>query len=258
MFWFIVISLIIAAFVLVLLDKTSKFPSKKHEKLAANLWVEESQSEVDYQKQIRKERINKIVKYIIVYLFLTVVAFFVVFPFYYMFAASLMTQDEVLASPPTLIPTSLKFVNFKIAMNQPGINFGTYMINTIIVGVFSTLGTLITTVLSAYAFARLNFKGRDLLFSIFVATMMIPGEVLVITNYITVCHRDRLALSNTYAAMIIPFWVSTYYIFLLRNTFKQIPNELYYAAKVDGTGDFKYLLKVMLPIASPTIITITT
>ena len=102
-----------------------------------------------------------------------------------------------------------------------------------------------------------RFLSRDLLFSMFIATMMIPGEILVITNYVTVCSENILNWYNTYEAMIIPFWVSTYYIFLLRNTFKQIPNELYYAAKVDGTGDFKYLLKVMVPIAMPTLITIT-
>lgn len=257
MFKFIIISLIIAAFVLAILIKCSNYPSVKHKRLSKKLWVEQTESEVDYQKQIRKERILKVVKYTIVYLFLTIVAFFVVFPFYYMFAASLMTQDEVLGYPPTLIPKSLQFINFRIAMSQPGVNFGKYMVNTLIVGVFSTIGTLVTTVLSAYAFARLNFRGKDLLFTIFIATMMIPGEVLVITNYITVCHVDKLGWYDTYQAMIVPFWVSTYYIFLLRNNFKQIPNELYYAAKVDGTSDFKYLLKVMIPIASPTIITIT-
>ena len=255
MFWFILISLIAAAFVLVVLDKCSKYPSQKHKRLAANLWVEETQSEVDYQKQIRRERINKVIRYIIAYSLLSVAAFFIIFPFYWMFATSVKSAAETAQYPPTIIPNEVYFSNFRRSMQAAP--FGTYMINTLIVGIFSTLGTIITTVLSAYAFARLNFKGRDLLFSLFIATMMIPGEVLVITNYVTVCSENILGWYNTYEAMIIPFWVSTYYIFLLRNTFKQIPNELYYAAKVDGTSDFKYLLKVMLPIASPTIITIT-
>ena len=255
MFWFIILSLILAAFVLKVLDKTNKFPSKKHSKLAANLVKEESQSEVDYQKQIRKEKIGKLIRYIVAYLLLSIAAFFIIFPFYWMFATSVKTAEETALYPPTIIPNEAHFSNFRRAMTQAP--FGTYMINTLIVGIFSTLGTLVTTVLTAYAFARLNFKGRDLLFSMFIATMMIPGEILVITNYVTVCSENILNWYNTYEAMIIPFWVSTYYIFLLRNTFKQIPNELYYAAKVDGTGDFKYLLKVMLPIASPTIITIT-
>ena len=255
MFWLILLSLILAAFVLSVLDKSNKYPSKKHKKLATNLWVEESQSEVDYQKQIRKEKIGKIVRYIVAYTLLSIAAFFIIFPFYWMFATSVKTAEETILYPPTIIPNEVHFSNFRRAMTQAP--FGTYMINTLIVGIFSTLGTLVTTVLSAYAFARLNFKGKDLLFSIFIATMMIPGEILVITNYVTVCSENILNWYNTYEAMIVPFWVSTYYIFLLRNTFKQIPNELYYAAKVDGTSDFKYLLKVMLPIASPTIITIT-
>ena len=255
MLWFILVSLIIAAFVLKLLTKTNKCPSIKHKRLAANLVVEQSQSEVDYQKQIRKEKIGKIVRYIVAYTLLSVAAFFIIFPFYWMFATSVKSAQETAQYPPTIIPNEVYFSNFKRAMTQAP--FGTYMINTVIVGIFSTLGTLVTTVLTAYAFARLNFKGRDLLFSMFIATMMIPGEILVITNYVTVCSENILNWYNTFEAMIIPFWVSTYYIFLLRNTFKQIPNELYYAAKVDGTGDFKYLLKVMLPIASPTIITIT-
>lgn len=255
MFWFILLSLILAAFVLSVLDKTNKYPSQKHKKLAAKLLVEESQSEVDYQKQIRKEKVGKVIRYIVAYTLLSVAAFFIIFPFYWMFATSVKTAQETVQYPPTIIPNEVHFSNFRRAMTQAP--FGTYMINTLIVGIFSTIGTLVTTVLSAYAFARLNFKGKDLLFSMFIATMMIPGEILVITNYVTVCSENVLNWYNTYEAMIVPFWVSTYYIFLLRNTFKQIPNELYYAAKVDGTSDFKYLLKVMLPIASPTIITIT-
>lgn len=255
MFWFILLSLILAAFVLKTLDKCNKFPSNKHKRLAANLWVEDSQSEIDYQKQIRREKINTVIRYIIAYTLLSFAAFFIIFPFYWMFATSVKSAEETAMYPPTIIPNEVFFSNFRISMQAAP--FGTYMINTLIVGIFSTLGTIVTTVLSAYAFARLNFKGRELLFSIFIATMMIPGEVLVITNYVTVCSESALNWYNTYQAMIVPFWVSTYYIFLLRNTFKQIPNELYYAAKVDGTSDFKYLLKVMLPIASPTIITIT-
>ena len=255
MFWLVLLSLILAAFVLKVLDKSNKFPSIKHKKLAANLWVEESQSEVDYQKQIRKEKINKVIRYFVAYTLLSFAAFFIIFPFYWMFATSVKTAEETALYPPTIIPNEVHFSNFRRAMTEAP--FGTYMINTLIVGVFSTIGTIVTTVLSAYAFARLNFKGRELLFSMFIATMMVPGEILVITNYVTVCSENVLGWYNTYEAMIVPFWVSTYYIFLLRNTFKQIPNELYYAAKVDGTSDFKYLLKVMLPIASPTIITIT-
>ena len=140
-------------------------------------------------------------------------------------------------------------------------DFGTYMINTIVVGAFSTLGTLITTILGAFAFARLKFKGRDALFAIFLMTMMIPGEMMVISNYITVAAFGWIGSGQTlieaYAAMIVPFWISVFYIYLLRQNFKQIPNELYLAAKVDGKSDWNYLWKVMVPLAAPTLISIT-
>ena len=125
--------------------------------------------------------------------------------------------------------------------------------NTIFVGICTTGGTLITTVLAAFAFARLNFKGKEVLFSILLATMMIPGEIFVITNYTTIASWD---MKNTYPALVLPFIVSVFYIFFLRQTFRQIPNELYLAAKVDGTGDFKYLWKVMIPMAKATITSI--
>jgi multiple sugar transport system permease protein len=112
---------------------------------------------------------------------------------------------------------------------------------------------MVTTVLAAFAFARLNFKGKEVLFSILLATMMIPGEIFVITNYATV---SSLGWKNTYTALVLPFMVSVFYIFFLRQTFRQIPNELYLAAKVDGTGDFKYLWKVMIPMAKSTITSI--
>lgn len=251
----IIVSLVIALFAFIIIKKVINSPSAKNQRLSARLYEDNNVVELEFQKQIRKETISKIIRYIISYTLLTFIAILVAFPFYWMFATSLKSIEEINRTVQTIIPEELHFENFPNAMRQA--NFGRYMVNTLIVGVFSTIGTLITTITAAYAFARLNFKGRDLLFTIFIATMMIPGEMLVLTNYITVASKDFLDWNNTYQAMIVPFWVSTYYIFLLRNTFKQIPNELYYAAKVDGTSDFKYLLKVMLPIASPTIITIT-
>ena len=214
-----------------------------------NTMIGDSVSEV-----IRREKTIKIIKYIVTYTFLTAVAIFIIAPFYWMIITSLKSTEEVNLPDPTYFPRKIIWSNYRVAMTMSGTYFGRYMINTVIVGVFSTIGTLITTVLSAFAFARLNFKGRDILFTVFLATMMIPGEMMVITNYITV---SRLGWINTYQAMIVPFWVSVFYIYLLRQNFKQIPNELYYAAKVDGTGDFQYLLKIMVPIAMPTLITIT-
>ena len=133
-------------------------------------------------------------------------------------------------------------------------NLGRLFVNTMIVGVISTLLSLVITVLSAFAFARLEFKGKDLLFSALLATMMIPGELFTITNYSTV---TQFGWMNTYTVLIVPFLVSVFYIYLLRQNFMQIPNELYLAAKVDGTSDLKYLWKVMVPLALPTLISIT-
>lgn len=193
-----------------------------------------------------------ILKNILVYGFLGIMAIIVVVPFYWMIISALKTQAETEMIPPTLFPQFLNFQNFPNAMMQA--DFARYIYNTIFVGVVSTVGTVVTTIFAAFAFARLEFKGKNILFTLFLATMMIPGEMMVITNYITVA---RLGWIDTYQALIIPFVVSVFYIYLLRQNFKQIPNELYLAAKVDGTGDFKYLLRVMVPIAMPTIISIT-
>ena len=133
-------------------------------------------------------------------------------------------------------------------------NLGRLFLNTMYVGIVSTLLSLVITILSAFAFARLEFKGKNALFGALLATMMIPGELFTITNYSTV---TKLGWMNTYTVLIVPFLVSVFYIYLLRQNFMQIPDELYLAAKVDGTGDFKYLLKVMIPLSLPTLISIT-
>lgn len=204
-------------------------------------------------KNIEKSyKAELILKNILVYGFLGIMAIIVVVPFYWMIISALKTQAETEMIPPTLFPQFLNFQNFPNAMMQA--DFARYIYNTIFVGVVSTVGTVVTTIFAAFAFARLEFKGKNILFTLFLATMMIPGEMMVITNYITVA---RLGWIDTYQALIIPFVVSVFYIYLLRQNFKQIPNELYLAAKVDGTGDFKYLLRVMVPIAMPTIISIT-
>ena len=153
---------------------------------------------------------------------------------------------------PTFWPKKILFSNYSEAFTTA--NLGSLFINTMIVGVSSTLLSLIITVLSAFAFARLEFKGRDTMFTLLLATMMIPGELFTITNYTTVTQLNWM---NTYTVLIVPFLVSVFYIFLLRQNFLQIPNELYLAAKVDGTSDLKYLWKVMVPLALPTLISIT-
>jgi multiple sugar transport system permease protein len=133
--------------------------------------------------------------------------------------------------------------------------------NTVIISFITTIGTTITTILSAFAFSRLNFKGRDALFAILLGTMMVPGEIFILTNFLTINKFGwydifNQSYSDAILAMTVPFLVSVFYIFYLRQTFKQIPNELYFAAKVDGTSDFKYLLRIMIPVAMPTIVTI--
>ncbi len=210
---------------------------------------------MDADQIIKRERVFKIIKYVLLYFFLIMMAFFVIVPFYWMFLVSLKTTAELEAPIQSLFTTHPQWINYKMALSTTEFNYGRLLYNTILVGVISTAGSLITTVLAAFAFARLKFKGSELVFSLFMATMMIPGEMMTITNYKTVVAD--LKWGNTYQALIVPFIVSVFYIYLLRQTFKQIPDELYYAAKVDGTGDFKYLLKIMIPIGMPTIITIT-
>lgn len=189
---------------------------------------------------------------ILTYLFLFVLAVIMVFPFYWMINSSLKSLDEYYQATPTFFPNKIHFENYKNAWESA--DFGRYMINTLIVGVTSTVLSLFITIFAAFAFSRLKFKGRDALFSILLATMMIPGEMFTITNYQTI---STLNWKESYTVLIVPFLVSVFYIYLLRQNFKQIPDSLYYAAKVDGTSDMKYLFKVMVPLSMPSIISIT-
>jgi multiple sugar transport system permease protein len=179
-------------------------------------------------------------------------ALIVLFPFYWMIISSLKTLEEYRRSVPTFFPQHIMFSNYAEAFTTASL--GRLFYNTMIVGVISTILSLVITVLSAFAFARLEFKGRDAMFGALLATMMIPGELFTITNYSTV---TQLGWMNTYTVLIVPFLVSVFYIYLLRQNFMQIPNELYLAAKVDGTSDLKYLWKVMVPLSLPTLISIT-
>ncbi len=208
--------------------------------------------EKDLQKTTSAQRVTKVLVKFMVYAFLIVMAVIVLFPFYWMIISSLKTLDEYRLSQPTFFPQVIMFSNYADAFTTASL--GRLFINTMIVGVASTLLSLVITVLSAFAFARLEFKGKELLFSGLLATMMIPGELFTITNFVTV---TEFGWRNTYTVLIVPFLVSVFYIFLLRQNFMQIPNELYLAAKVDGTSDLKYLWKVMVPLSLPTLISIT-
>ena len=208
--------------------------------------------ERDIQQVSAQQKVVKFVVKLMVYLFLIVMALVVLFPFYWMIISSLKDLAEYRLSAPTFWPKKILFSNYAEAFTTASL--GRLFLNTMYVGVVSTILSLIITVLSAFAFARLEFKGRETLFAALLATMMIPGELFTITNYSTV---TQLGWMNTYTVLIVPFLVSVFYIFLLRQNFMQIPNELYLAAKVDGSGDLKYLWKVMIPLSLPTLISIT-
>ena len=212
-----------------------------------NIMTERNIQQVSIQQRV----VQFLVKFFL-YAFLIVMALVVLFPFYWMIISSLKTLDEYRLSVPTFWPHRVMMSNYADAFTTA--NLGRLFVNTMIVGVVSTILSLIITVLSAFAFARLEFKGRETMFAALLATMMIPGELFTITNYATV---TQLGWMNTYTVLIVPFLVSVFYIFLLRQNFMQIPNELYLAAKVDGSGDLKYLWKVMIPLSLPTLISIT-
>ncbi len=197
---------------------------------------------------------------VFLYLFLIVMAIIVLFPFYWMINSSLKTLSEYNLAVPTFFPKQVMFSNYADAFSTA--NLGRLFLNTCYVGIVSTLLSLVITVLSAFAFARLEFKGKNALFAALLATMMIPGELFTITNYQSVAQFTKIPVlswmgTGTYGVLIVPFLVSVFYIYLLRQNFLQIPNELYLAAKVDGTGDLKYLWKVMIPLSLPTLISIT-
>ena len=208
--------------------------------------------ERDMQKVSVNQRIGKIIALVLVYAFLIFMAIAVLFPFYWMLNSSLKSLDEYRQSVPAFWPKKVLFSNYATAFTKA--NLGRLFMNTLYVGLVSTILSLVITVLSAFAFARLEFKGKNVLFAALLATMMIPGELFTITNYITV---SNFGWKNTYTVLIVPFLVSVFYIYLLRQNFLQIPNELYLAAKVDGTSDIKYLWKVMIPLSLPTLISIT-
>jgi multiple sugar transport system permease protein len=215
----------------------------------------------------KAQKVGHIVGTVLIYAFLLFMSLIVLFPFYWMIITSLKSTTEIRSLHQTFFPINVLWSNYITVFNS--FNFLTYVGNTLVVGILSTIGTLITTIFSAFAFARLNFRGKNVLFAILLATMMIPGEMMVITNYITVAklpwyefstgtltHTWLTYKDSVFASMIIPFWVSVFYIYLLRQNFKQIPNELYLAAKVDGKSDWQYLWKVMVPLAMPTLISI--
>lgn len=219
---------------------------------------ERNVKDFDVEKERKKQIVGNTFKNIFVYTFLTICAVLAFLPFYWMVISSLKTEAEYRQSVPTFFPHTFMWVNYKAVLSQTSANgsgsFVQVLINTLVVGFFSTTIGVLITIITAYALARMNFKGKNLLFTLMLATMMIPGEMYTITNYLTV---SALGWKDSFTVLILPFLVSVYYIYLLRNNFMQIPDSLYKAAKVDGLSDMGYLVKVMVPLTAPTLVSIT-
>ena len=208
---------------------------------------------IDFELKTRRQKTKKRIISALLYTLLVIWALCVIFPFYYMLLSSFKSygeyNGEAIPKLYTLAPT---FENYFKAFSS--VPLADYLLNTLIFTVATTALMLVITIPAAYAFARLNFRGKDFVFVCFLALMMLPQELVIITNYVTVTELD---LRNTFAGLILPSVASVFYIYLLKENFAAIPDELYLAAKVDGTPDLKYMLKVMLPISRPTIVTIT-
>ena len=211
------------------------------------------EQQLDFEKMQRKTNRRGHVQKIVVYLFLSVWALIVLFPFYWMILTSVKSYGsynaEHVPSFFTLSPTLQNYVDAFTTVPLLG-----YLLNTLIFTIGTTAIMIVVSTLAAYAFARLSFRGKDLLFGLFLSMMMIPSELVVITNFVTITNLD---LRNSFPGLILPSITSVFYIYLLKESFEQVPNELYKAAKVDGTSDLKYLWKVMVPICRPTLVTIT-
>lgn len=211
------------------------------------------ESAVDYRKIEKTAKRKKTVVSTITYVLLTVWAVIVLFPFYWMILTSLKSygayNSEYIPKFFTLSPT---LQNYADAFTT--VSLGRYLLNTTIFTVITTAIMLFVITLAAFAFARLDFKGKNIAFLVFLSLMMIPNELVIITNFVTITNLD---MRNSFQGLILPSVTSVFYIYLLKENFEQIPDSLYYAAKVDGTSDLKYLMKVMIPISKPTLITIT-
>ena len=207
----------------------------------------------EFKQLERSAKRKQTVRNVLVYTFLTVWAVMVLFPFYWMILTSLKSYGsynaEFIPQLFTLAPTIQNYLDAFTA-----VPLADYLLNTVIFTLATTAIMLVVTVLAAFAFSRLEFRWKNLAFTLFLSLMMIPSELVIITNFVTITDLD---LRNSFMGLILPSVASVFYIYLLKENFSQIPDELYYAAKVDGTSDLKYLLKVMVPICRPTLVTIT-
>lgn len=209
-------------------------------------------NQIDYEKIQKSAKTKKVLRNIVVYALLTFWALLVLFPFYWMILTSVKTYGSYNAEHiPAFFTLSPTLQNYVDAFTT--VKLGKYLLNTLLFTLITTAIMLVVITLAAFAFARLNFRGKNLAFTLFLSLMMIPNELVVITNFTTITN---LGLRNSFTGLILPSVTSVFYIYLLRENFAQIPDELYYAAKVDGTSDLRYLRRVMIPICKPTLITI--
>lgn len=210
------------------------------------------EKQLDYNKIQKSAKLHRTVRNIVTYALLTFWALVVLFPFYWMLLTSVKSYSSYNAEHiPSFFTLSPTLQNYKDAFTS--VPLGKYLGNTVIFAVVTTAVMVVVITLSAFAFARLKFRGRSLVFTLFLSLMMIPNELVVITNFVTITNMD---LRNTFTGLILPSVTSVFYIYLLKENFEQVPDELYRAAKVDGTSDLKYLCKVLIPICRPTLITI--
>ena len=207
---------------------------------------------LDFEKKQKQTLRNSRLLKGLTYFFLTVWALIVLFPFYWMILTSVKSYGSYNAEHvPAFFTLSPTLQNYRDAFTT--VPLVGYLLNTLIFALATTAIMVVVSTLAAYAFARLDFRGKNLVFTLFLALMMIPSELVVITNFVTITNMD---LRNTFPGLILPSVTSVFYIYLLKENFEQVPDELYRAAKVDGTSDLKYLWKVMIPICRPTIVTI--
>ena len=206
-----------------------------------------------YNKTQKTAEMKRKVGKTVVYILLSLWALAVLFPFYWMIVSSFKSYGEYNAEYiPKLFASSPTLENYYTAFTS--VPLLDYFLNTLIFTVLTTALMLLIIIPAAFAFARMNFKGKNIVFVLFLSLMMIPSELVVITNFVTITELD---LRNTFTGLVLPSVTSVFYIYLLKENFSQIPDELYYAAKVDGTTDFKYMMRVVVPMAAPTILTVT-
>ena len=208
--------------------------------------------ENDYARIGKQAKTGAIIRKTVTYVLLSLWGLIVLFPFYWMILTSFKSYGSYNSEyVPKMYTTSPTWQNYNDAFTQ--VTLGKYFANTLIFTLVTTALMMIVIVFAAFAFSRLQFRGKNLVFTLFLSLMMIPNELVIITNFVTITN---LGLRNTFAGLILPSVTSVFYIYLLKENFEQIPDELYKAAKVDGTSDLKYLFKVMIPICQPTIVTI--